>query len=265
MVSLQELISRGRFVFSGAPRTFETFKLVDGKRSAKDIARGSGRRITSVLRDLARLRDFELLRRKEDASGNATTKDGSMVLEKTPMAKHIQDSFFETVADTKRLSKKTGPRRTKTSSQMHVHIPNAREILEICKNGEDQLYEFKFPGTDMRKISKEVAAFLNTRNGGIVFYGVDDDGSVIGSDLKRQRFDQGIQNSVRNTIVPPPTIDVRERIVMGSAIILVVVPPWDRKTLYQYSDQRLYIRKGTNVFALKPDEIQRLSKGNHVV
>ena len=81
-------------------------------------------------------------------------------------------------------------------------------------------------------------------------------------------FDQRIQNSIRNTITPPPNIEVKDRNVMGSKIILIIIPPWDRKTIYQYTlDNRYYIniRKGTNVFALKPEEIKKLSKGEAIV
>ena len=37
-MELQELISRGRFVFSGAPKRLEVFRLINGKRNTKEIA-----------------------------------------------------------------------------------------------------------------------------------------------------------------------------------------------------------------------------------
>ncbi len=79
-------------------------------------------------------------------------------------------------------------------------------------------------------------------------------------------MDQKIQNSVRNTVSPSPSIEIKDRKVMGSAVLLVVVPPWDRKTIYQNTmDGRYYIRRGTNIFALRPDEIRKLSQGVIVV
>jgi predicted HTH transcriptional regulator len=147
-----------------------------------------------------------------------------------------------------------------------IHIPNEKEILEICRNGEDQLYEFKAPGTSSDKITKELAAFLHTRYGGIVFYGIEDDGSIVGTDISRQDFDQKIQNSIRNTISPTPKIEVKSVNVLGSIVILIVISPWDRKTIFQYTkNQRYYIRRGTNVFALKPDEMTKIGKGECVV
>lgn len=161
------------------------------------------------------------------------------------------------------VSKKDDVRKKgRTPIPRRIHIPPDNEILDICRHGEDQLYEFKSPGTIAHKITKEVAAFVHTKNGGIVFYGVDDDGSIIGSDIRLQEFDQRIQNSIRNTISPQPKVKIKRRKVMGSTIFLVVILPWDRETVYQYTkDEKYYIRKGTNIFALKPEEIKQLSRG----
>lgn len=266
-MSLQEIISRSRFIFSGAPKRLEVFKLINGKLSAKEIARKVGRSHSSVLNDIKKLRDFGLIKEKKDRAENILKKEGSLIFEKTPLVKHIPHSYFEDVADTVILSKKESiSKKVKFSVLGKIHIPSENEILDICKHGEDQLYEFKSPGTDTHKMTKEMAAFLHTKNGGIIFYGVEDDGSIIGSDLNRQQFDQKIQNSIRNTIAPQPNIEIKEKNVMGSTVLLVVIPSWDRKTIYQYTkDGRYYIRKGTNVFALKPEEIKKLSKGKYVI
>ncbi|MBO3758058.1 MAG: putative DNA binding domain-containing protein [Candidatus Brockarchaeota archaeon] len=266
MTDLQELISRARFIFSGAPERLEVFKLIDGKRSTKDIARKMGRSLSSVLHDVKTLKDMELIEEKKDLNGNIIRKERAVVYEKAKLIKHVPLSYFQEVAETGKLVKKIPTQKAKGRRPTVIHVPSEREILDICKQGEDQIYEFKAPGTEMAKITKECAAFLHTKNGGIIFYGVQDDGSILGSDLTRQEFDQRIQNSARNTISPPPNIEVKERNVMGSKIILIIIPPWDRKTIYQYTlDNRYYIRKGTNVFALKPEEIKKLSKGEVIV
>lgn len=265
-VSLQEIISRGRFIFSTAPRRFEVFKLIDGKRTAKDIAKKVGRSQNAVLNDIKKLRDFGLVFEKRDRNDNPVKKDGSYVFEKSLLSRHIPDSYFMGVADTQVLAKaKISPSKVRTTSSAKIHVPNEQEILDICREEENQLCEFKGPGIKMDKISKEIAAFLHTRNGGIILYGVEDDGSIIGSNLSYQEFDQRVQNSARNCITPPPNVQIVKRTVLGSEILLVVIQPWDRSTLYQYRDGRLYIRKGTNVFALKPGEIKKLSQGKYIV
>jgi len=264
VVDVQELITRGRLYFSGAPRRLEVFTLVNGKDSTKDIARKSRRSLSSVLNDLKIFKDNELIQEARESEGTTVKKDGAIVYEKNPIIKHVSLSYFEDVAETVKLVPKMSEKRA--SGRLRVaHIPSETEILDICKTGETQLYDYKAPGVDAENITREISGFLHTKNGGIVLYGVGDHGEIIGSDIRRQDFDQKVQNSIRNTVSPPPTIEVVERDVMGSKILLVLIPPWDRKTVYQNTkDGRYYIRKGTNIFAVRPDEMKRLHQGEYV-
>jgi predicted HTH transcriptional regulator len=143
-------------------------------------------------------------------------------------------------------------------------LPSETEILDACKTGEDQHLEFKAAGTDVRKVTREIAAMLNTREGGIVFYGVDDDGTIVGSDVTRQKFDQPLQNSIKNSISPAATVTLRAVKVLGSELLAILVPPWNRTDVYQF-DEKVLLRKGTNVFAAKPEELKKLHKGDYVV
>lgn len=266
MAGLQELISRGRLIFSGAAKRFEVFKLINGKKSTKEIARKTGRSLSSILQDIEKLKNMELVRGKTDKKGKVVRKEKASVYEKLPLIKHVSLSYFKDVADTNKLARRVVIKRSKLAKQSVIHVPTANEILDISKRGEDQFYEFKSPGTDSPKITKEVAAFLHTKNGGIIFYGIEDDGSIIGSDVRKQVFDQRVHNSIRNTITPQPTIEIKESDVLGSKVIMIIIPPWERKTLYQYTkNEKYYIRKGTNVFVLKPDEIKKLLKGKYIV
>ncbi|MFY9300033.1 MAG: ATP-binding protein [Candidatus Nitrosotenuis sp.] len=266
MADLQELISRGRFIMSTAPKRMEVFNFINGKKSTKEIATNTNRSLSSVIQDIEKLRDLELVREKKIDGDKILKKDGATVYEKVPLIKHVPSSYFEPVADTTSLVKEKTSKTVSIKNHSITHIPSENEILEICKNHEDQLYEFKAPGVAADKITREIAGFLHTKNGGVVFYGIDDSGTVIGSDIRRHDLDQSVQNSVRNTLSPQPNIQVVERNVMGSSVLLVVVPPWDRKTIYQYTkDGNYYIRKGANIFALRPEELAKLHKGQYVV
>ncbi len=263
-IGLQELIMRGRFIFSGAPKRLEIFVLVSGTSSTKDIAHMTRRSLASVLHDVTKLADLGLIQERRGTDGKVLRKDGATVYEKSPLARHIPYSYFEEVADTTKLVKVA---RDKTSStpRAKTHIPAENEILEICKNGEDQVYEFKAPGVDTDKLTKEISGFLHTKNGGVIFYGIEDDGTIVGSDVRRQDLDQRVQNSIRNTISPQPHVEILEKNVMGNAVVLILIPPWDKKTIYQNTkDGRYYIRRGTNIFALRPEELRELSRGAHV-
>lgn len=265
MTDLQELITRGRFIFSNAHKRIEVFELINGKRSTKEIASKTGRSLSSVIQDIEKLRDVELVKEKKN-DNKIVKKDGATVYEKVPLIKHIPISYFESVAKTGILTKEKPVKKGSRSGQTSKHIPNENEILDICKNHEDQLHEFKAPGVAVDRITREIAGFLHTKNGGVIFYGIDDSGTVIGSDLRRHDLDQRVQNSVRNTLSPQPNVQVVERNVMGSSVLLIVVPQWDRKTIYQYTkDGNYYIRKGANIFALRPEELSKLHKGQYVV
>ena len=50
---------------------------------------------------------------------------------------------------------------------------------------------------------------LNSRMGGIILYGVDDDGTIGGSDVTRQKWDQSLQNSMKNSIAPAAVIAIK--------------------------------------------------------
>ena len=261
-MELQELVARARIIFQGAPKRAQVFELVNGKRSAKEIARRSRKSLSAALQDLQKMRDMELVIAKKDDGGILLKRDNSVVYEKHPLLKHLSKNYFEdpTQLPQPKKSKSFKKRALITS----LKIPNEQEILDICRNEEDQLYEFKSAGTDARTISKEVGAFANTKMGGIIFYGVQDDGSIENADVKRQVFDQKIQNSIRNTISPAISIKIVEKDVLGHKIFLIIVPAWNRKNVYQY-EGRVYLRHGTNVFAAKPEESRQLHNGKVVV
>jgi predicted HTH transcriptional regulator len=145
-----------------------------------------------------------------------------------------------------------------------LSIPTEAEILEIAKAGEDQLHEFKAPGTEAAKLTKEIAAMLNTSRGGMVLYGIEDDGTIAGSDVSRQKLDQPLQNSVKNGVSPAATIRLSGVTVLGSEILVIIVPPWNRRDIFQFQE-KFYVRKGTNVFVLKPEELKEMHNGRAVI
>ncbi|MDO8571183.1 MAG: ATP-binding protein, partial [bacterium] len=110
----------------------------------------------------------------------------------------------------------------------------------------------------------EICAFANTKMGGIIFYGVEDDGSIVGSDLLRQKFDQVLQNSIKHNITPTPAVKIIEQNVLGYRIILIIVPAWNRKEVHHFQDG-VYIRRGTNVFKTKTDETRKLHNGEYII
>jgi len=260
-LEIQELVSRARILFSDAPKRLEVFKLVNGKRSGKAIATKSGKPYVPTLHDLRKMKDLELISPKVDKNGKTLRKDNSIVYEKVPLIRHISISYFTDptiIAKESAKSKELG-RRVKTHVSS-LHMPNETEVLDICRDGEDQIYEFKAAGIDLQKLTKEIAAFANTKFGGLIFYGVENDGTIAGTDKRRQELDQPLQNSIRNSISPSLTIDIEEKDVLGHRIIIIRVPAWNRKDVYQF-EGRVHIRLGTNVFVAKPEQSRKLHDG----
>jgi Predicted transcriptional regulator containing an HTH domain and an uncharacterized domain shared with the mammalian protein Schlafen len=264
VLSLQELITRARFVMGAAPSRLAVFQAVDGRRTARDIAASLSRHVNNVRRDLTMLRDAGLIQSRVQG-GVEVVRDGFAVFEKVPLARTVPTKYFGPVGarpPVTQVAEDRQPRRR--PGKKDLPVPDENQVLEIARSGETQLYEFKAPGVDVGKISREICAMLNTLNGGIIFYGIDDNGVILGTDITRQQLDQPLQNSVKNTISPAATVQIRSVSVLGAEILMVLVPPWNRRDVYQYSE-RILIRKGTNVFAAKPEEIKALHRGEAVV
>lgn len=205
------------------------------------------------------MRDAGLIQNSVDGNSQRKQTSAHPVYEKVPLARTVPARYF---LGTALVRKEVAAKVQKRPHQRHDHrrplpVPSEQEILDICKNGEDQIYEFKASRTDVRKLTREICAMLNTKSGGIVFYGIDDDGTITGTDISRQALDQPLQNSIKNSISPAATIVLKTVPVMGTEVILIIVPPWNRHDVFQF-DEKVLIRKGTNVFAARPEELKRL-------
>ena len=265
-MEIQELITRGRILFSRAPKRLEVFKLVNGRRGPKEVAIKVGKPVVPTLNDLQKMKNLELIKLKKNSKGKVVKKEGYTVYEKNPLISNVSISYFTDSKSKKHLPRKIKLRTKQKykSSFSALSIPSAPEILGICKHGEDQIYEFKASGVDVKKITKKIGAFLNTKQGGLLFYGVEDDGTIVGTDMKRQKFDNRIQNSIKNTISPSATVKIKSVETLGHEIIVLSIPAWNRKDVYQY-DGRTLIRKGTNDFVASPDEVRKLHQGKYVI
>ncbi len=263
-MEIQELVARARLLFEGATKRREVFKLVNGKRSAKEIARKSGKTLAGALKDLQMMRDMEVIAPRKNEDGTIFKRDNSVVYEVSPLLKHLSASYFNEPEKLVAKKPKDKSVKSKRFTITSISTPSIEQTLDICSSGEDQLYEFKAAGVAAEKLSKEICAFANAKMGGIIFYGVEDDGSIAGSDMSRQKFDQLIQNSIKHNITPTPAIKLVEQDVLGYKIILIIVPAWNKKDVHHFQDAT-YIRRGTNVFKAKADEDRKLHNGEYVI
>jgi hypothetical protein len=181
-MDIQELIKRGRFIMANAPERLSVFELVNGKKNAKDIAKLTRRHVNNVRRDLSMLSDSGLIEQIIE-EGKPLKKDDFSIYDKIPLARTIPSRYFKGSAviiskESENREGKLNAKKTKNNKLKPLPIPTEQEVLDIAKNGETQLYEFKGQGVEIRKITREVAAMLNTKQGGQIFYGISDDGDI---------------------------------------------------------------------------------------
>jgi len=267
MSDLQELIFRGRFVIGRAPARLQVLEALNGRRNTRQIATLFKRHVNNVRRDLAVLEDAGLIQPVVSADG-PLRRDGLPVYEKVPLVRTIPSRYFVNPATAVPLrSRSSASRKPAPKAPLRrpppLKMPSEADILAMANAGESQTLEFKAQGTDVKKITREIAAMLNTRQGGVLLYGVEDDGTIQGSGTTLQKFDQPLQNSIRNTVAPSATVRAASVKVLGTPVIAIVVPPWNRRDVYQY-EGRVLLRRGTNVFTAKPEEVRRLHTGQYI-
>jgi len=128
---------------------------------------------------------------------------------------------------------------------------------------ETNRIEFKRELTDDLDIEKEVIAFLNYKEGGYIFIGIDKEGHTVGVEdpdgcmLK-------LKDRIKNNISPSAMglFDIATETKDGKSIVKVTVASgMDKpyfKTKYGMTPRGAFIRVGTSVEALPQEQIDRL-------
>lgn len=132
------------------------------------------------------------------------------------------------------------------------------ELLEIIENGENSGVEFKRDVLQNRDLAKELVAFSNFE-GGMVFLGVDDDGSVAG--LTRDHLEEWVMTACRDKIRPGiiPFFEVIRDVEPGKNVAVVRVPRGvDVHSQWHNNRNTYYIRIGTQSREPTPEELSRL-------
>jgi len=134
-------------------------------------------------------------------------------------------------------------------------------LSEMLILGEKPSYDFKVampPRTE--KITKEVCAMANLQGGGVLLFGISDEGEVVGMnpddlDLIKLR----ITTSVRNLCDPIPTFDFFSVSIAEDpdrVILVCQVEELRRKPCLLHN--RAYIRSGPSAQAADSEEIRRM-------
>ncbi|HHX87370.1 MAG TPA: hypothetical protein GX693_04220 [Firmicutes bacterium] len=149
MAGLQEMIIRARFVFANSPQRLEVFRLVNGRLTVREISLKLGRSASNVGKEIKMMRDLGIINVKLAADGNAMKKGGAIIYDKNSLLKHVSKSYFQNVSDTAKFKKATLHKKASGIVADFPALPSATDILQIAKEGETHIYEFKSPGTEL--------------------------------------------------------------------------------------------------------------------
>lgn len=133
------------------------------------------------------------------------------------------------------------------------------ELWELLKNGENSGVEFKRDDIENHELARELVAFLNL-DGGIVFLGVEDDGTVSG--ISRPNLEEWVADLCRVKIEPPivPHLSWVREVDPGKDVLVVRVPQGpDKPYARVHNDRRTYfIRVGSTSREASRDELERM-------
>ncbi|MCP4108572.1 MAG: hypothetical protein GY749_23995 [Desulfobacteraceae bacterium] len=116
-------------------------------------------------------------------------------------------------------------------------------ILAEIAQGEDQHREFKQIIDNPERIAGEIVAFANS-NGGTLYIGVDDNGTITGLDDINVSF-QSVTNICRDRCIPPVSPVINQHTIQSRDILAVtIMPELNRAKPYRTAGGRFYIRAG---------------------
>lgn len=116
------------------------------------------------------------------------------------------------------------------------------DLSQLVALGESEGVEFKKSTAERAAAAMTVSAMLNGARGGIVLFGVRDDGSVIGIEVGHETHDR-LRNEFRK-IDPPFIPEIETRPIDGNRAVLLIRVPGNTG-IYKY-DGRAYMRFGAS-------------------
>lgn len=132
------------------------------------------------------------------------------------------------------------------------------ELLEVIKNPESSGVEFKRDAIENRALAKELVAFANLK-GGVVFLGVEDDGSIAG--LTRTKLEEWVMTVCRDKIRPEiiPYFEIIKDVEPGKDVAVIEVERgWNVHHLWHSKHRTYYVRVGSQSREASPEELERL-------
>ena len=139
------------------------------------------------------------------------------------------------------------------------------ELLTILAQGEDSMHQFKKNINNDKSLASDMVAFSNG-NGGRIFVGVADDGTIVGLTKEDvRRLNQMISSAASQHVLPAinPTT---QNVLTEKGVVLVVEISAGINRPYQDKDGVFWVKSGADKRkATSREEIQRLFQSSSLV
>lgn len=136
---------------------------------------------------------------------------------------------------------------------------NIHDVKRWIEEGEGFELEFKRKVSSPKKIAKTLSSFANT-NGGIVLFGVDDDGSIVGVDSEKSELDL-IEESAQFYCEPPVPLSITIVPYNHRDVIVASIEESETKPHYVVDDdgeQKVFIRVNDNTVIASKEVVKVL-------
>lgn len=131
------------------------------------------------------------------------------------------------------------------------------ELIERISNGEDSYTQFKEQAVTAKELAKEFVAFSNAE-GGIVVFGVFDDGEIKGLSVdEAEKIGQLVGNTGQEN-VKPPVHPLMQNMSIGDEKLIVVFIKSGTSKPYKTGSGVFYIKSGADKKIISNEALRRL-------
>jgi predicted HTH transcriptional regulator len=138
-----------------------------------------------------------------------------------------------------------------------LEFMDALKLIKIILNGEDSYTQFKEQAITAKDLAKEFVAFSNAE-GGIVIFGVTDDGGIKGlSSDEIEKIGQLVGNTA-NENVKPPIHPLTKNITIDNKKVMVIFVKNGTSKPYKTSSGVFFTKSGADKKIISDEELRRL-------
>ena len=131
------------------------------------------------------------------------------------------------------------------------------ELIERISNGEDSYTQFKQQIISSKDLAKEFVAFSNAR-GGVIVFGVCDDGSLKGLDkVEVEKIGQLVGNVGQENVKPPIHPLIQNFTIDNHRVVVIFLDSGASKP-YKTSSGIYYTKSGADKKIMSDEELKRL-------